>query len=124
MIEIEVRLEDANSRPGELMVAVNDAGMGQPLDLTAGGEGWSIVEVSVPVEALAVGNNQIVATAIDSSGNADGRATILLGDITITPKGAALDSVVGSDSEPDAAIVDEETQSPDFGQSEPTIAPR
>ena len=132
MIEIEVRLEDADSSPGQLSVAVNDAEMSQPIDLTAGGGQWSIVEVPVPAQALTAGNNQIVATANDPSGNADGRANILLGDITIVPRGAATESeiVEESTSDPDdngefgAAVVEEDSQTDDPGQTQPTISPR
>ena len=75
-----------------MSVAVNDAEMSEPIDLTSSGDRWSVVELSVPAGALTTGNNQIIATAIDPSGNADGRATILLGDITITAAEDARDT--------------------------------
>ncbi len=132
MIEIEVRLDDAEARPGALSVAVNDAKMRQPVDLTASGDRWGVVEVSVPAEALTTGNNRIVATAIDPSGNADGRAIILLGDITVRPEGVAANTAISTDGaartdENDGTgpiVVDEDSQAADTGQTEPTIAPR
>jgi serine/threonine protein kinase len=120
LIEIEVRLGDADNSPGALSVAVNEADMTQPVDLTGGAGRWSVVEVSVPPGALSTGNNRIVATAIDPSGNADGRATILLGDITIRSDGA-LEERESTESDP--VTVDDGSRPTVDGGAEPTIAP-
>lgn len=115
-ISIQARREKEDDETAVLMLQVNEAAAPEPLDISAAGENWGTVQISVPADALVVGANQLTVTA-ERSGQGK-PPTILLGEVTIDA-GQLVDGSPGSETPVDG-IVETEGEGDDEA---PTISP-
>lgn len=115
-ISLQARREKEDDEPAVLVLQVNEASAPEPLDISAAGENWGTIQISVPADALVVGANQLTVTA-ERSGQGK-PPTILLGEVTIEA-GQVDDGSLGSET-PAEEIV--ETDGEGNGEA-PTISP-
>ncbi len=127
-IQLETRLEESANGQALLTLAVNDAQVDAPLDITATGVTWGTIEITVPASALQVGDNVIVVTALEGEDASGKKSVILLGDVTVTAASAELGEV----DETNAALPVDASETPapviedgePLESTEPTITPR